>query len=65
MNSSEKVKYISNWIKSYVDQMPTKAESLVIGISGGIDSSVSSTLSAMTGLKTIVLSMPIKQKKST
>jgi NAD+ synthetase len=42
--------------------MPTKAESLVIGISGGIDSSVSSTLSAMTGLKTIVLSMPIKQK---
>ena len=37
-------------------------ESLVIGISGGIDSSVSSTLSAMTGLKTIVLSMPIKQK---
>ena len=31
-------------------------------MSGGIDSSVSSTLSAMTGLKTIVLSMPIKQK---
>ena len=61
MNPSEKVKYISNWIKSYVDKMPTKAESLVIGISGGIDSSVSSTLSAMTGLKTIVLSMPIKQ----
>ena len=63
MNPSEKIKYISNWIKSYVDQMPSKAESLVIGISGGIDSSVSSTLSAMTGLKTIVLSMPIKQKQ--
>jgi len=62
MSPSEKTKYISNWIKSYVDQMPTKAQSLVIGISGGIDSSVSSTLSAMTGLKTIVLSMPIKQK---
>ena len=61
MNSSEKVKYISNWIKKYVDQMPSKAQSLVIGISGGIDSSVSSTLSAMTGLKTIVLTMPIKQ----
>ena len=61
MSPSEKVKYISNWIKSYVDKMPKKAESLVIGISGGIDSSVSSTLSAMTGLKTIVLSMPIKQ----
>ena len=62
MNSTEKVKYISNWIKTYVDQMPNKAQSLIIGISGGIDSSVSSTLSAMTGLKTIVLSMPIKQK---
>ena len=62
MNSSEKVKFISNWIKDYVNNMPRKAESLVIGISGGIDSSVSSTLSAMTGLKTIVLSMPIKQK---
>ena len=61
MNPKEKVKYISNWIKSYVDQMPSKAQALVIGISGGIDSSVSSTLSAMTGLKTIVLSMPIKQ----
>ena len=64
MTSEEKVKYISNWIKNYVDQMPSKAESLVIGISGGIDSSVSSTLSAMTGLKTIVLSMPIKQKEN-
>ena len=62
MRTPEKVKFISNWIKDYVNNMPTKAESLVIGISGGIDSSVSSTLSAMTGLKTIVLSMPIKQK---
>ncbi len=62
MTPSEKVIFISNWIKNYVDNMPTKAESLVIGISGGIDSSVSSTLSAMTGIKTIVLSMPIKQK---
>ena len=64
MNPGEKVKYISNWIKSYVDQMPSKAQSLVVGISGGIDSSVSSTLSAMTGLKTIVLTMPIKQKEN-
>ena len=63
MKSKEKVKFISNWINNYVNQMPTKAQSLVIGISGGIDSSVSSTLSAMTGLRTIVLSMPIKQKK--
>ena len=62
MSPSEKTKFISNWIKLYVDQMPVKAQSLVIGISGGIDSSVSSTLSAMTGMKTIVLTMPIRQK---
>ena len=62
MNASEKVNFISSWIKDYANNMPSKAQSLVIGISGGIDSSVSSTLSAMTGLKTIVLSMPIKQK---
>jgi len=61
MKSSEKVSFISNWIKDYANNMPSKAQSLIIGISGGIDSSVSSTLSAMTGLKTIVLSMPIKQ----
>jgi len=64
MKPSEKATFISNWIKDYVNEMPNKAESLVIGISGGIDSSVSSTLSAMTGLKTIVVSMPIKQKKT-
>ena len=64
MSPSEKVRYISNWIKSYVDQMPVKAESLIVGISGGIDSSVSSTLSAMTGIKTIVLTMPIRQKEN-
>ena len=64
MKPSEKATFISNWIKKYVNEMPNKAESLVIGISGGIDSSVSSTLSAMTGLKTIVVSMPIKQKKN-
>ena len=64
MNALEKVNFISKWIKNYADTMPKKAQSLVIGISGGIDSSVSSTLSAMTGLKTIVLTMPIKQKSS-
>ena len=64
MKVSEKIQFISNWIKNYVESMPSKAESLVIGVSGGIDSSVSSTLSAMTGLKTIVLSMPIKQKST-
>lgn len=64
MKPLEKAQFISNWIKDYVEKMPSKAQSLIIGISGGIDSSVSSTLSAMTGIKTIVLSMPIKQKSS-
>ena len=64
MKPLKKAQFISNWIKNYTKMMPCKAQSLVIGISGGIDSSVSSTLSAMTGLKTIVLSMPIKQKSS-
>jgi len=62
MEVSKKVIYIKDWILDYVNSMPTKASSLVIGISGGIDSSVSSTLSALTGLKTIAISMPIKQK---
>ena len=64
MEVSKKVIYIKDWILNYVNSMPTKAKSLVIGISGGIDSSVSSTLSAMTGLKTIAISMPIKQKNA-
>ena len=64
MDVTQKVKFIKDWILNYVNSMPKKAESLVIGISGGIDSSVSSTLSAMTGLRTIVLSMPIKQKNA-
>ncbi len=62
MKASKKILFIRDWILNYVNSMPTKAKSLVIGISGGIDSSVSSTLSAMTGLKTIAISMPIKQK---
>ena len=63
MEVSKKVEFIKDWILNYVNSMPSKAESLVIGISGGIDSSVTSTLCAMTGLKTIALTMPIKQKK--
>jgi len=64
MQTSERVNYIKNWINDYCKSMPKEPDSLVIGISGGIDSSVSSTLSAMTGLKTIVVSMPIEQKKT-
>ena len=61
MEVSKKVTFIKDWIFNYVNSMPKKAQSLVIGISGGIDSSVTSTLCAMTGLKTIVVLMPIKQ----
>jgi len=64
MEVSKKIVFIKNWILNYVNSMPKKAESLVIGISGGVDSSVTSTLCAMTGLKTIVLTMPIKQISS-
>ena len=61
MEVSKKVTFIKDWILNYVNSMPKKAQSLVIGISGGIDSSVTSTLCAMTSLKTIVVLMPIKQ----
>ncbi len=64
MEVNKKVLFIKDWILKYVNSMPIKAQSLVIGISGGIDSSVTSTLCAMTGIKTIVLTMPIKQKPS-
>ena len=57
MNNKEKTIFISEWIKNY--SLNININALVIGISGGIDSAVTSTLSAMTGLKTIVVSMPI------
>ncbi len=63
MQASERVNYIKNWILDYCKSMPNEPDSLVIGVSGGIDSSVSSTLCALSGKKTIVLSMPIKQLK--
>ena len=63
MQISERVEYIKNWIEDYCKSMLKEPDSLVIGISGGIDSSVTSTLCALTGKKTIVLSMPIKQIK--
>ena len=62
MEVSKKIIFIKDWILNYINSTPKKVDSLVIGVSGGIDSSVSSTLSAMTGLKTIAISMPIKQK---
>ena len=64
MEVSKKTIFIKDWILNYVNSMPKKAQSLVIGVSGGIDSSVTSALCAMTGLKTIALCMPIKQISS-
>lgn len=52
---------ISNWIDKYLQS--TNLNCLVVGISGGIDSAVVSTLCARTGKKTIVLSMPIHQNR--
>jgi NAD+ synthase len=63
MQTSERINYIKKWIVDYCESMSKKPDSLVIGISGGIDSSVTSTISALTGKKTIVLSIPIKQIK--
>ena len=63
MQTSERINYIKRWILDYCRSMPKEAKTLVVGISGGIDSSVTSTICALTKKKTIVLSMPIKQIK--
>ena len=52
---------ITAWIKNYCSENSLK--SLVVGISGGIDSSVVSTLCAKTGLKVFAVTMPINQIK--
>ena len=63
MQASKRVDYIKKWILDYCKSMPKEPETLVIGVSGGIDSSVTSTICALTGKKTIILSMPINQIK--
>ena len=50
---------ISDWLKDYIKDSNLKA--FVVGISGGIDSAVTSTLCAMTGFKTYAVIMPIHQ----
>ena len=64
MEVKKRAEIITKWINDYCDKSSFDPKSLVVGISGGIDSSVVSTLCAKTGRKTIVLSMPIKQIKS-
>ena len=51
---------ISDWIRDYANN--SKMKTLIVGVSGGIDSALVSTLCAMTGLPTILVSMPILQK---
>ncbi len=62
MKNKEVIKYISEWLKGYCEKSGTQG--FVIGISGGIDSAVTSTLCALTGKKVIALNMPIRQHKS-
>jgi NAD+ synthase len=59
MTPRQRIKHISKWIRDYARR--AKVDTLVVGISGGIDSSVVSALCAKTGLKTIVVQMPIRQ----
>jgi len=58
----QRIRHITKWIKAYAKG--AKIETLVVGISGGIDSSVVSALCAETGLKTIVVQMPIRQNRT-
>lgn len=54
--------HIVNWLKSYAEN--AKSNGFVIGISGGVDSAVTSTLCAQTGLKVVCIEMPIHQVES-
>ena len=63
MQTADRINYIKSWITDYCKSMPKEPDSLVVGISGGIDSSVTSAICALTRKKTIVISMPIKQIK--
>jgi NAD+ synthase len=61
MTPKQRIKYITKWIRQYATK--NKISTLVVGISGGIDSSVVSALCAETGLKTVVVQMPIRQNR--
>ena len=62
MDTKKKIKHIVKWLNDYANKANIKG--FVIGVSGGIDSAVTSTLCAMTGKKIIVLNMPILQPPS-
>ncbi|PNQ73899.1 NAD(+) synthase [Hanstruepera neustonica] len=62
MHTEKVIDYIVNWLKDYANN--AKVNGFVIGISGGIDSAVTSTLCAKTGLQLLCVEMPIHQAKS-
>ncbi len=62
MNTEKVVEYIVTWLKDYAQKAGLKG--FVVGVSGGIDSGLTSTLCAMTGLKVICVEMPIHQAES-
>lgn len=62
MNTEKVTSYIVNWLKQYA--INAKMNGFVVGVSGGIDSAVTSTLCAMTGLRTLCVEMPIHQAAS-
>ena len=53
------INHIVSWLSNYVENKAPNNQTFVIGISGGIDSSLTSTLCAMTGKKTVVIMMPL------
>ena len=57
----QRINHIVKWLKAYAKS--AKISTFVVGVSGGIDSSVVSALCAQTGLNTIVVQMPIRQNK--
>jgi NAD+ synthase len=61
ITSKQRINHIVKWLKAYAKS--AKISTFVVGISGGIDSSVVSALCAKTGIKTIVVQMPIRQNK--
>lgn len=61
MKTAEIASHIVHWLRSYSEQSRTAG--FVIGISGGIDSAVTSTLCALTGSRVVVLNLPIRQFK--
>ena len=60
MQTEAVISHIVNWLKNYADT--ARAKGFVVGVSGGVDSAVVSTLAAKTGLPTLLLEMPIRQK---